>query len=308
MSVARLARLTLVFLLAVILWGAFVRATGSGAGCGKHWPLCNGEVIPLEPGIKTIIEFTHRVTSGLSLILCASLGWLSFKQHPKGSFTRKAAIWSVIFVFLEALLGAGLVLLELVAHDKSVMRTISLGVHLINTFFLIGAVALCARFAAREESGRGLRWRSWSSDTGVAAFSITSIFVLLILGSSGAMTALGDTLFPASSVAEGLRQDVSPTSHFLIQLRVLHPSFAVLSTLFMAAFGWVLRKRCESRAPEAAQWATFLILALIGQLALGMLNILLLAPTVMQLTHLLVADLIWLLLIQLLASLWTQEA
>ncbi len=33
----------------VALWGAYVRATGSGAGCGSHWPTCNGEILPRAP-------------------------------------------------------------------------------------------------------------------------------------------------------------------------------------------------------------------------------------------------------------------
>src|SRR5215467_12703113 len=58
----------LAYNVAVIAWGAFVRASGSGAGCGRHWPLCNGEVVPRPTSVATVIEATHRATSGLALV------------------------------------------------------------------------------------------------------------------------------------------------------------------------------------------------------------------------------------------------
>src|SRR5262249_24948503 len=72
-SLARFAWLLVVYNIAVILWGAYVRATGSGAGCGSHWPLCNGEIVPRAAQAQTLIEFTHRITSGISLLLVAIL-------------------------------------------------------------------------------------------------------------------------------------------------------------------------------------------------------------------------------------------
>ncbi|MBI2712566.1 MAG: COX15/CtaA family protein, partial [Bdellovibrio sp.] len=171
----KLGKLTLIFLLAVIAWGAYVRASGSGAGCGSHWPLCNGQVLPLAGSTKTLIEFTHRITSGLSLLLCLALGWSTVKTTRAGSYSRKAGLATVIFIFMEALLGAGLVLLELVEHDKSLLRTLSLGVHLMNTFFLIGSVLLTIRWTGMESHGsRRLKLRSFSQDKALFILSIAS--------------------------------------------------------------------------------------------------------------------------------------
>ena len=50
----------LAYNVAVILWGAVVRATSSGAGCGDHWPLCNGVVLQSNPRLATLIELAHR--------------------------------------------------------------------------------------------------------------------------------------------------------------------------------------------------------------------------------------------------------
>ncbi|HRO25313.1 MAG TPA: COX15/CtaA family protein, partial [Promineifilum sp.] len=144
---ARYAWFVLTFLILVILWGAFVRATGSGAGCGSHWPLCNGVVVPREPRIETLIELTHRVTSALSGVLVLAMLFWAFRLFPKGHIVRKAAAWSTVFIITEGLVGAGLVLFEWVAHNQSVRRAISMAVHLVNTFLLLAAVALTAWWA-----------------------------------------------------------------------------------------------------------------------------------------------------------------
>ena len=152
----RFVWVTLGLLILVILWGAFVRATGSGAGCGSHWPLCNGVVLPREARVDTMIEFFHRITSALSgLFVLAMVVW-AFRLFPKGHIVRKGAVLSLFFIITESLLGAGLVLFEWVAHNASVGRAISMALHLVNTFLLLGAVTLTAWWAG---GGQPLRLR-----------------------------------------------------------------------------------------------------------------------------------------------------
>jgi cytochrome c oxidase assembly protein subunit 15 len=284
--VARYAWTTLVYNLAVILWGATVRATGSGAGCGSHWPLCNGEVVPRSPRIETVIELTHRVTSGIALLLVVGLVVLAFRWRPKGHAARKAAAWTLFFMLTEAAVGAGLVLFELVADNKSMARALFMGTHLINTFFLLGAMTLTAHFA----SGRApFRLRGQGS---LAVWLVTGAAALLLAGVSGAIAALGDTLFPAATLREALKQDLSSTAHLLIRLRVLHPALSVTA----AALTIFLAFRLESLQPGslAARWANRRTLPLVFlQIVAGVVNVLLLAPVWMQLVHLLLADLVW---------------
>ena len=128
--------------LAVVLWGAYVRASGSGAGCGNHWPLCQGEVIPRDAATGTLIELAHRVSSGTVLLLVIGLFFWSRGVAPRESAVRLAAALSLVFMFGEALLGAGLVLFELVAHNDSLTRAFSLGAHLLNTFLLLWVITL----------------------------------------------------------------------------------------------------------------------------------------------------------------------
>lgn len=281
--------------LAVILWGAFVRATGSGAGCGSHWPTCNGEVLPRDPSVATLIELTHRVTSGLAFLMVLALMIAALRARPAGHPMRRAAVASFVFMVLEAAVGAGLVLLELVADNPSMARAGWMAVHLVNTFLLVACLALTAWWANPEARGAQLRGRGT-----IAMLLGLATLATIAVGVTGAVTALGDTLFPAESLAEGIRADLSPTAHVLVRLRVWHPVTAVLAGLYtLGAAGLTALLRPE---PAVRRLATAVVTLVLAQLAGGFLNLLLLAPTWMQLVHLLMADLLWIALVVLSAA------
>src|ERR1039458_6507057 len=294
-SFARYAWAVLAYNLGVVLWGAFVRATGSGAGCGNHWPLCNGTATLHSASAATIIEFTHRVTSGLDLALVALLVVWAFRAFPRRHPVRLGATLSALFLITEALLGAALVLLEHVAKNASVSRAYSLSTHLVNTLTLLACLALTAWWST-ERVGQAVppalpRGRAvW-----MAGVSLASVAVL---GVSGAIAALGDTLFPASSLAAGLAQDLDPAAHIFLRLRIFHP-------LIAAAVGaWLLfyAVSAASRRPDVAARAWSLVALLGAQIVAGVVNLLLLAPVWMQIVHLLLADLLWITLVLLSAA------
>ena len=284
----------LVYNVGVILWGAYVRATGSGAGCGSHWPLCDGTIVPRSPRVETLVEFSHRLSSGLALILVVILAVWAFRAYAKGHPVRTGAALSMVFIITEALVGAGLVLFELVEDNASVTRAVSTSVHLINTFLLLAALTLTAWWA-RNGTPINIRRqdvRVWVLGLGFLA--------MLVLGISGAVTALGDTLFPPESLEEGLRQDVDPSMHFMIRLRAIHPLIAVATALY-----WLLivgLPDIVGDAPDSKRLARAVAVVLIAQLVAGVVNVLLLAPVWMQMLHLLIADLSWILLVLLAAS------
>lgn len=277
----------LAYNVAVILWGALVRATGSGAGCGGHWPLCNGDVLPDVSQIGTVIEFTHRIMSGLALVLVLMMFAWARKAFAPHRAARRWAAWSLALILTEALLGASLVLLGHVARNESVGRVYSLGTHLVNTFLLLAALALTAWSAARPSGSGKVRLLSLPVAGPLAA--------LVLVAVAGAITALGDTLFPAHSLAEGMRDDFSSTASFLIRLRIIHPFLAVA-----AGFAIALVAFPEYRARHTARLRTLsggLLGLFAAQIAIGAASILLRAPLPLQLLHLLVADAIWITLV-----------
>jgi heme A synthase len=281
----------LAYNVAVVLWGAFVRATGSGAGCGNHWPLCNGTVTPHSPTLQTIIEFTHRVTSGLDLILVAILVVWAFRAFPRRHPVRTGAVLSAVFLVTEALIGAALVLLEHVARNASANRAYSLSTHLINTLTLLACLTLTAWWGSGRPAiaarGRGV----WA--TAIALGSI------MLVGVSGAIAALGDTLFPAATLRAGMALDFDPAASIFVRLRWWHPLIAGAAACWLVIY--VVAS--ASRRSDLRRWA-WIVLGLAGaQLVAGAVNLLLLAPVWMQIVHLLLADLVWISLVLFAATL-----
>ena len=270
--------------LIVILWGAYVRASGSGAGCGQHWPLCNGEVLPQAPDIEMTIEFTHRLLSGGALLLIATMVIWGFRVTEKGNPVRKGLVAAGILIVTEALLGAGLVLFELVEENSSVARAFAVALHLANTFLLIGSLALTAYWAS---GGRSIQLKG----QGVKVWLLgAGLLGMLLIGMSGAVTALGDTLFPVSSLAEGLAADLDSNAHFLVRLRVYHPIIAVTIAVYSL---YLVRMLFNQNKGIARKFLVALVIVGILQLLLGLVNLLLLVPIPTQILHLLTADLVW---------------
>ena len=274
----------------VILWGALVRATGSGAGCGNNWPLCNGQVIPLSPRVDTLIEFTHRsMTGGATFAVLGLLVW-TFRATLKGQAARSMAVVATVLLVNEALLGALLVKLGYVTGNRSLGRAVMLSVHLSNTLLLLGALTLVALLL-----GTGQRWSELrgSRDRAAMGWAAIGIGATLVVAVSGSLAALGDTLFPSSSLRAAMAADFAQNSPWLLRLRGLHPASAIVAGLFVV---WLVSR---ARAVGAGRIAT-VVLGLLGlQFVLGFVDVLLLAPVWMQILHLLGADLYWVALLSL---------
>ncbi|MCZ7554112.1 MAG: COX15/CtaA family protein [Anaerolineales bacterium] len=296
MGLSRFAKYSwgvLVFNLGVILWGAYVRVTGSGAGCGSHWPLCNGEILPRSPEIETAIEFTHRLTSGMAFLLVVGMFIWAMRIFEKGHVIRTGVWLSLIFIITEALVGAGLVLFRWVAYNVSVERVVSISVHLVNTFLLVASLTLTAWWASggRRVSLANRGFVVWAFGLGFLG--------ILFLGVSGAITALGDTLFPAATLPEGIAHDFAPTAHFLVRLRIWHPLIAVVSGTYLCVLAVFTTKSRKERTIR--RFVALLIILFLVQLAAGLMNLVFLAPTPLQVIHLLLADVVWITMVLLAA-------
>ncbi len=279
--------LTLGMTVLVIVWGAVVRATGSGAGCGSHWPLCNGDVVPLAPTVGTVIEFVHRITSGLVMVLAVGLVVLARRTFPAGHRARKWAVITLVFMLIEAAIGAGIVLLRLVEDNASALRAGYVGGHLVNTLLLVAAMTTTI-WAARPRPTPRATASAASPGAGLG-FTLAMV-AMLAVAATGAIVALGDTLFPHASLAEGIAADLDPTAHFLIRLRIWHPILAATVASYLFWLAW----RSPVFAGEAQATPRQLVMMLIvGQCALGVVNLLLLAPLSLQMAHLLVSNLLW---------------
>jgi heme A synthase len=236
-----------------------------------------------------MIEFTHRLSSGLALLLVVMMVIWAFRLYQRGHPVRLGAGISLFFILTEALVGAGLVLFELVADDTSSARAWVIAIHLMNTYLLLAALTLTAWWASGGKPVQ-LKGQGWPG----AAMGLVFL-TMLTLGASGAVTALGDTLFPANSLAEGLHQDLSPTAHFLVRLRLFHPLVAII----VGAYTIVVIGLINTRRPAllARQMGRIFTILYFVQLGIGALNVRLLAPIWMQLWHLFMSDLLWITLV-----------
>jgi cytochrome c oxidase assembly protein subunit 15 len=285
--VIRFAWATLAFNIGVILWGAYVRATGSGAGCGNHWPLCNGDVLPKTPQVQTMIEFTHRVTSGLAFISVAALFVWCWRKISKGAGPRVTAALALFFMINEALLGALLVKFNHVAKDTSTARAVFLSMHFANTLLLLACLASTAYLLST-----GSRKSAVVAKPAEMLMIGAGLLAAMLMGITGSLAALGDTLFPATSLRSAFIHDFSASSYYLVRLRWMHPLAAVVGGLYVF---WMIRKSFAGRTRSALPLLVTTLLVV--QIALGATNVLLLAPVWLQLVHLFVADLFWISLV-----------
>lgn len=302
---AKYAWFVLAYNLVVILWGVFLRASKSGDGCGQHWLTCHGEVIPSAPELKTVIEFSHRITSALDgfivlgLLVWAILRWKNGKAETDRR-VMKMAIGSFAFVVVAGLLGAGLVLTGNTAENLTAARPFWMMGHLITTLILLTFLTLTGWFAS---GGKAFNFRT---EAKVKLFLILGVLGFLLVGMSGSVAALSNMIFPSETLAEGVAKDFSATSNILLRLRVSHPILSILTSVYLIFLAGWLRKKSENNE-SVVRWSNILSVLILVQIGFGALTLLTLAPIVMQLGHLLLADAVWISFVLLTASFLTEQ-
>lgn len=289
---------TLAFNLAVVAGGTVVRATGSGDGCGETWPKCGDQFIPPNATVETLIEFSHRASSVLAGIGVAVLFLLSLWAFSKGSVVRKAAAVSAALLVVEALLGAALVLFGWVDADISLGRMLVVPLHLTNTFLLLGALALTAWWGSGNPEPSSSRSRE------TTRWLIMGAVTLLVIGGTGALSAIADAVFPADSVLAGIEAEFGPAAPMLLRLRIIHPVVAVAGGMFV---GWIATKFATSPSLSTRRLAGAVLLVVLSQVFIGIANVFLLTPLGMQVVHLMVADVLWIVYVLLGASALSRE-
>jgi heme a synthase len=297
---AKYAWCILFFNILVILWGVFLRASLSGDGCGEHWLTCGGEVIPSAPQLKTSIEFFHRITSSLAgisvilLLIWAIIRWRS-QRSGNTSLMVRMSIASLIFIVIEGVLGGLLVLTGNTAANWTPTRPFWMAAHLVNTFTLIAILSLTAWFAG---GGKPFNFNVPRKYLLLLAVAVAGIFTI---GMSGSVAALSSMLFPSSTLSEGIAKDFSSTSHIILRLRVFHPILSILVGVFLVFLaGWFKAQAKENAS--VARWSNVLSILVLIQFASGAITLLTLAPIVMQIVHLFLADAVWIAFVLLAAS------
>lgn len=293
-KLTRFARYTwfvLAWNIVVILWGVFLRASKSGDGCGQHWLTCRGEVVPSAPELKTVIEFSHRISStvdGLLIIVLLVWAFLIWYRQRSESAKRilKTTAGAFVFVVIEGLLGAGLVLTGNTAESLTPERPFWMAAHLVNTLILLAFLTFTAWYSS---GGRRL---NLDIDRRYLAAAAVGFAAIVLVGISGSIATLSSMIFPSDTIAEGFARDFSATSNILLRLRLLHPITAILtSVLLIFLTGWLTKASGKDRS--VVRWSNILSLLFLAQIAFGAATLLTLAPIVMQLGHLLFADAIW---------------
>lgn len=298
---SKYAWFTLGYNVVVILWGVFLRASHSGDGCGQHWLTCGGEIVPSAPQFKTVIEFSHRITTAIAGLVVLVLVIWAFRAFGKGSIVRKMATASFLMIIVEALIGAGLVLTGNTAGANTPTRPFWTIGHLISTFILLAVLALTAWYA------NGRRPFSFEVSHKTLALLAVAVIGITLSGMSGAIAALSSMLFPSASLAEGFAANFSAASPLIVNLRISHPilSIALAVYLYLLAL-WVIKKFPDTAGLK--RLANYLTLFVVLQIAAGALTYFTHAPIVMQLVHLLLADLLWIFFVLMSVELLSAES
>ncbi len=276
MKVESYAKAGLLLSIASILAGAFVRATGSGDGCGATWPTCKGKIIPALSDTSELIEFSHRSVSGVLLVVTLII-FAKTRKFQKDSLVRTVTNYLTFFVIFEALIGAVIVIFEWVGLNSSLPRIVAVPIHLVNTFGLLGSYAILYKILQDDlQNIKNMFNKNF--------LLISSLF--LLSGATGSITALADVLFPSASFVEGFLADFDRTSEVLTRLRILHPIISSTLSIVLYIYATGIRKKYNVGVKPLQ------ILILIA-VFLGVINVLSNIVLPLSILHLAIADFLW---------------
>ncbi len=262
-----------IYSILVIVWGAWVRISKSGDGCGTSWPLCNNTIIPDTENTHTLIELTHRLSTGIYGILAILLVIWTFKLYSKQHNIRKISLFILSLTILEALIGAKLVLFGLVGGNTGVDRIIVMSLHQVTSVLLTGSVAKAY-------------YLTFTNKINPSYLIATLKIMFLLIVATGGIAALSNTVFPSNSIIEGLMSDLDPNSHILLKLRIIHPILAMTLTFAML---FIIIKLYKDDPKYAIKLSIFISIGVV----IGLITLITLSPTYMKLIHLTIAHIIW---------------
>ena len=271
----------------LIILGAIVRITGSGMGCGDHWPLCNGRLLPPLDDLGTLIEWNHRLAAALvSILVAATAGYGWWLQRETGNRKRETSNGPIalpsdsptataresfrVRPSVASYAALGLLILQVALGAVTVKLALppwTVILHLGTAMLLLAALIVAAR-GSRSVPRSG---------AGVVALALGFTAVL-----AGALTAnLG-----AASACLGFplcNGQLAPDGNSLQHVHWTHRLLAY--TLFAYTLWWAARTR--------GRWAWGVVALVILQVAVGAVMVLLALPPPWQAAHVAVGAAVW---------------
>jgi protoheme IX farnesyltransferase len=279
----RLALTATVLAVGLITLGGVVRLTGSGMGCGDHWPLCNGRILPNLRDTLEVIEWSHRWVASLlsaTVVALAAVGW---RSHRRQAALRNPATLAAIVLIAQVLLGAVTVKLGTAAP--------AVVIHLTNAMVLLAVLVVCVLRSAPDgiggrdgHSAGGPRLPELTAALGFA----TIVFGAFVANYDAGVYCLG---FPLCG------GELAPPATALGRLQWAHRLLAFTFLGFsLATLGWSQRlPRDTSRPIRRAAHAVVGLTVL--QILIAAVMILQLLPTPLRALHLFLGSLVWLSLV-----------
>jgi cytochrome c oxidase assembly protein subunit 15 len=222
------------------------------------------------------------------LLVVSGLVVWCWRVTKKGNWARYSVVLAAVLLANEALLGAALVLLKHVGNDKSAGRILFLCLHSGNTFLLLATLSLTAAWLSNGNRSFTIVGK-WGQVCSIGL----GLLATMVTGITGTVAALADTLFPSTSLPSSLARDFSSGTPTLLHVRLLHPALAAVAACYVL---WGIL-RFSIRRNRFSQSAIALIGLFVVQVGIGMTNVLLLCPVWLQIAHLFVADVLWVLLV-----------
>ncbi len=280
-TLRRLGYLALVIGFAQVVFGAIVRITGSGLGCGTHWPDCYGSFTPTPNAPNLLVEITHRYGAAalsLAIVALAIFAWMRRSESGvdgRGGVLRPSLL-ALLLVIVAAVFGAVTVKMELatgvvVTHLAIAMSLLAVLVVIVVRAGGFGSPAITARSPRTFRSGR-------------AAVGLT--FLALVLGALTANTPGAPIACQGFPLCRVIAEHGTP-----LWIQVTHRIMAFLLLLHLIGIIMGVKKRAEPGPIRSAAWAALSIVVLQILIAAAMVEMHL--PASLRSLHQAVGTALW---------------
>ena len=276
----RLAWTGAVLALGLIVLGGVVRITGSGLGCGEHWPRCNGEWFP-PLDLPTMIEIGHRWAAALVSVFVLAVAVVAWRRHRREPTLRNPALLALVLLVVQVLLGAVTVKLSL---PPWVIIT-----HLANAMLLLATLIVVGLRAGAPDGPEPSRLEARHPAHGLVVATAAFGFIVILFGAQVAnfhagLFCLGFPLCDGAILPPASARGTLHWSH-----RVLAYLFLGLAVMMVAR----LSRRHDPASRELRRAAGMVLAATVAQIAVGAAMVLHLLPPALRALHLLVGTLVW---------------